>query len=425
MRNYSSVAAEKSLTANVTSVATEITLDSLTGLPSAPYTLVINPDTTIEEIVTVTSVKTGTTLYVDRAQESTSAQNHTSGNKVRHMITGRDLQEPQTHIAATTNIHGLGVSSNVVGTTDTQELTNKTIGSGSSIKSGTSLTNAGTISGGTVSPTTLNTAGASITGGTISGVSLSGSITNGATLSGGTYSNPTITGTTGGITAGNKLVIQSGGSIDVASGGTISFGTVGQITANSLTVSALEIGYLDGVTSSIQTQLNTKAPLASPTFTGTVDTTGATIALGTNATAITANSKTISATELSLLDGLDDTGWVTTGATVGTGFTATYRYRRFMNIVTIFIQATRTGATITNANVAGDITDTTVLTIPTGYYPSAIGSIIWDVATPAGAGNVGVGTISTAGVMKINALNDEDSQIAANDILTALVTYIL
>jgi hypothetical protein len=35
-------------------------------------------------------------------------------------------------------------------------------------------------------------------------------------------------------------------------------------------VSDVEIGYLDGVTSSIQTQIDTKAPLASPTFTGTV-----------------------------------------------------------------------------------------------------------------------------------------------------------
>ena len=35
-------------------------------------------------------------------------------------------------------------------------------------------------------------------------------------------------------------------------------------------VSATEISYVDGVTSSIQTQLNAKAPLASPTFTGTV-----------------------------------------------------------------------------------------------------------------------------------------------------------
>lgn len=35
-------------------------------------------------------------------------------------------------------------------------------------------------------------------------------------------------------------------------------------------VSATEVGYLDGVTSAIQTQLNAKAPIASPTFTGTV-----------------------------------------------------------------------------------------------------------------------------------------------------------
>ena len=34
------------------------------------------------------------------------------------------------------------------------------------------------------------------------------------------------------------------------------------------TLTATELGYVDGVTSSIQTQLNTKAPLASPTFTG-------------------------------------------------------------------------------------------------------------------------------------------------------------
>jgi hypothetical protein len=35
-------------------------------------------------------------------------------------------------------------------------------------------------------------------------------------------------------------------------------------------VSSTEIGYLDGVTSAIQTQLNDKAPLNAPTFTGTV-----------------------------------------------------------------------------------------------------------------------------------------------------------
>ena len=34
------------------------------------------------------------------------------------------------------------------------------------------------------------------------------------------------------------------------------------------TLTATELGYVDGVTSSIQTQLGTKAGLASPTFTG-------------------------------------------------------------------------------------------------------------------------------------------------------------
>ena len=42
------------------------------------------------------------------------------------------------------------------------------------------------------------------------------------------------------------------------------------IQARVADVSDTEIGYLNGVTSAIQTQINTKAPLASPTFTGTV-----------------------------------------------------------------------------------------------------------------------------------------------------------
>lgn len=40
------------------------------------------------------------------------------------------------------------------------------------------------------------------------------------------------------------------------------------------TTTSTEIGYLNGVTSAIQTQLNLKAPIASPTFTGTVTVTG-------------------------------------------------------------------------------------------------------------------------------------------------------
>ena len=41
-------------------------------------------------------------------------------------------------------------------------------------------------------------------------------------------------------------------------------------------VSATELAYVDGVTSAIQTQLNTKSPSATPTFTGTVNLTNTT-----------------------------------------------------------------------------------------------------------------------------------------------------
>ncbi len=66
-------------------------------------------------------------------------------------------------------------------------------------------------------------------------------------------------------------------------------------------VSDTEIGYLDGVTSAIQTQLNAKAPTASPTFTGNV-TSGASFVLpndnylywgpGDGSTSIQGNSTT-------------------------------------------------------------------------------------------------------------------------------------
>jgi microcystin-dependent protein len=126
-RNYSSIASEKALAGNVSNIATQITLDNVTNLPSPPYTLVLNPDTAIEEIVTVDADQSGVsapTLKVTRAQDGTTAQVHTAGQIVKHMITGRDLQEAQNHIDATA-VHG--ATGAVVGTTNTQTLTNKTL----------------------------------------------------------------------------------------------------------------------------------------------------------------------------------------------------------------------------------------------------------------------------------------------------------
>lgn len=72
-------------------------------------------------------------------------------------------------------------------------------------------------------------------------------------------------------------------------------GTVVLPSSTSIgTVSSTELSYVDGVTSSIQTQIDTKAPSASPTFTGTV-----VLPSGTSI-------GNVSSTELSYLDGVTD-----------------------------------------------------------------------------------------------------------------------
>lgn len=204
-RNYSSTAEGKTLSTSINNSETVIVLNSITTLPSAyPYTLVIDADSASEEIVTVVESAGGTSLTVVRGQDTTTAIAHDPGAVVKHMITPRDLREPQSHIEASSSyeiknngqdpsittaniiktVHGIGSGEgSVVGTAKSQTLTNKTI----------SLTS-NTISGSTAEfNTALNDGNFATLAGT-------------ETLTNKTLSSPTFTGTLTLPTSGPGLV---------------------------------------------------------------------------------------------------------------------------------------------------------------------------------------------------------------------------
>jgi len=134
-RKFSSTSIETTLAAGLSTSATSITVAAGTGSTLMggvtlaggnvdQFTIALDPDTAIEEIVFVTAVSSDT-LTIVRGRAGTSAIAHSGGATVKHVLTSNDLDYFNT--AADGTITGAS----------TTTLTNKTIAIGSNTVTGT------------------------------------------------------------------------------------------------------------------------------------------------------------------------------------------------------------------------------------------------------------------------------------------------
>lgn len=113
-RNYASAVPATTLSGSITNVDASCTVASSSGYPTAPFVAIIDKDTASEEVVLVTNVA-GTTWTITRGYDGTTGLSHTSGASVQHGVSAIEFREANTHVNATSGVHG--VVGSLAGTT--------------------------------------------------------------------------------------------------------------------------------------------------------------------------------------------------------------------------------------------------------------------------------------------------------------------
>lgn len=124
LRNFTNAASACALSSGVIALDTVLPVTTYSGWPTAPFNATLDLGGASPEIVLVQSL-TPSAFTVLRGQGGTSATPHSAGVTITHTSVAADFSEANAHVNATAAVHG--VAGTVVGTTDSQTLTNKTL----------------------------------------------------------------------------------------------------------------------------------------------------------------------------------------------------------------------------------------------------------------------------------------------------------